>query len=87
MSSIIGAKAISMVANGRVVERPHARVFAVEGSTGAAYVVVIGARPVDDDPERRSVTCTCPAGQRERACSHAYAAHLLIAREREAVDA
>lgn len=87
MSSVISAKAISMVADGKVVERPHARVFSVQGSHDVPYVVVIGARPVDDDPERRSVTCTCTAGQRGRACSHAYAAHLLIAREREAVDA
>lgn len=73
MSSILGARAISMVMNGQVTERPHARVFLVKDYT----VVIGGTTTIGQD------VCTCQAGQRGVSCSHVRAAHLLIARERD----
>lgn len=75
MSSIVGGKAIQLATSGQVTERPHARVFQVKG-----YVVVIGAYTGAD--MARDV-CTCQAGQRGMRCSHAAAAHLQIASERQ----
>lgn len=89
MSSIVGAKAISLAESGAVTERPHARVFAVKGSAGRTYTVVIGARGIGAalTPHGMDV-CTCEAGRSGVKCSHAAAARLVIDRElREARDA
>jgi uncharacterized Zn finger protein len=76
MSSILGAKAISLVQAGQVSERGHARVFNVKD-----YVVVIGARPLEHSAPRD--VCTCQAGQRGVRCSHIAAVKLQMARERD----
>jgi uncharacterized Zn finger protein len=75
MSDIVGAKAISLVTNGGIEEKP-ARVFEAQGSTGTTYVVVLGAG-------RHDGSCTCPAGREGRRCYHVAAARLLVAKERE----
>lgn len=81
MSSITGAKAIGLAQReGAVVERPHARVFRVEGSApGVAYTVVLHARPLEH-PAGPHV-CTCKAGESGRDCSHRMAASLVVGRE------
>jgi uncharacterized Zn finger protein len=82
MSSIVGAKAISLASTpGTVEERPHARVFTVKGTGDRSYTVVLGAGPLRD-------VCTCPAGTAGRPCSHTAAARLVVGRElRAAMDA
>lgn len=78
MSSIVGAKAISLVEHDGIRERPHSRVFIADSSNGTdSYIVVIGADGVFGE---RSV-CTCTAGANHRRCYHVAAAKLLIARE------
>lgn len=54
----------------RMLEFP-ARAFAVRGSGGAPYVVVV-------DTKLNLATCTCPAGRERRQCYHAEAAGILI---------
>lgn len=81
MSGIVGAKAISAVANGDIEERLHARTFVVRGKTGTTHVVTIGAL------EPGKTVCTCKAGQSGQRCYAVGAAQLLIAREREAATA
>lgn len=76
MSDIVGAKAISLVQRGGVVERPGRRVFEAEGSNGATHIVVLGVG-------RRGASCTCAAGQAGRRCYHVAAARLLVAKERD----
>jgi hypothetical protein len=68
VSGITAAKAMQIARDGQAVEESTARVFRVK-----TYTVVIGR-----DPD----VCTCQAGQRGIPCSHARAAHLLIAQER-----
>jgi uncharacterized Zn finger protein len=83
VSSIVGAKAISLASTpGAVTERPHARVFAVKGSAGRTYTVVVGARGLGAEltAHGRDI-CTCPAGQAGSRCSHTAAARLVIDRE------
>lgn len=74
MASIQGAKAIQVVLDGRIEERPHARVFNIESGENV-YTVVLYARGYEH-------VCTCEAGRRGRDCYHVAAAKLLIGRER-----
>jgi uncharacterized Zn finger protein len=76
VSDIVGAKAISLVTNGGITENTYARIFEARGSTGATYVVVLGAG-------ESGTSCTCPAGREGRRCYHVAAARLLVAKEVE----
>lgn len=82
MSSIMNAKAISLVTSGGIEERPKARTFRAKGSGGRTYVVTI-----DWTEEGRVTSCTCEAGHHERQCYHVKAAVLLIGREVDARQA
>lgn len=63
------AKATQLARDGQVTEDQAARVFRVK-----TYTVVIGRGPD---------VCTCQAGQRGVRCSHAHAARLVMAQQRQ----
>jgi hypothetical protein len=69
MSGITAAKAMQIARDGQITEEPTARVFRVK-----TYTVVIGRGPD---------ICTCQAGQRGIRCSHARAARLVLAEQRQ----
>lgn len=74
MSGIQGSKAISMVSNGKIEERP-ARVFRAIGSDGETeYTQVVFSKMGGGE------FCTCPA---RVGCYHLIAAHLLMSRGRD----
>lgn len=69
------ARAVALVAAGRVHEIQHARVFLVDASSGPPHTVVIGPGDVYS-------SCDCAAGRMDRVCCHLTAARLLTERER-----
>lgn len=73
MSDIVGGKGISLHQRGGVRELTHVRVFECDGSNGATYLVVLGAR---------GARCNCEAGRNGRRCYHAVAARLRAAADR-----
>lgn len=73
MSSLAGAKAISAVHRGDVVEIESARTFAVRGSTGTPYAVTLVVMP---GTAELAATCTCAAGRQDVRCWHVAAARL-----------
>lgn len=83
MSSIQGARAISLALSDDIEEREHVRVFVVESTSGNHYTVVFGAYPVRGSAVGAKPVCNCPAGVRGVECYHVKAARLVMARERE----
>lgn len=84
MSSIMGAKAISLVAAGGIAEDGFGRLFYARGSGGQVYRVTRGSGVAGLDAGEWG--CTCRAGQAGRPCYHAAAAALMIAQQRTAGD-
>lgn len=66
MSAATTDKAARLLAEGRVTELTHARVYGVEGDSGTYLVTMLGGT---------TGTCTCPAGQKGQGCSHLKAAN------------
>ncbi len=77
MSDIQGAKAISMVEDGRIVEDCVSRVFSAKGGRYTVVVRRYGLRDI----------CNCEAGRQGNECYHVLAAHLLMAQQRREATA